>query len=188
MAFTIETSTNPASWREVAPPTIVRIAREMGDPRASDAVGVTRPRIRTDQTGLEYERRRTADRVIEFRFQRGTLRLTLSQAVLISNALNDCEKRVVRDHERGHVRDNETLMGEMDRNLRADAAFAEILIHRRWYRHSRAKFNEVQNTIQARVAAVFRALTRAARLARDTRAEYVRMQRELMACRPGGGP
>lgn len=188
MALTISTSTNPATERRVAPATLVRIARELGTARAGDAVGVTRPRIRSDQTGLAYERRRGADRAIEFRFQRGTLSLTLSQEVLISNALNDCETRVVREHERGHVRDNVAIMGEMDGNLRADTAFAEILIGRQWYRYSRAKFNEIQGTIQARVAAIFQRLTRAAVRARDTTAEYARLRRGLAACRPGGGP
>ena len=188
MSLTISTSRNAATEQLVAPAAVVQIAREMGNPRADDAVGVTRPRIRTDQTGLAYERRRGADRSVEFRFDQGTLGLTLSQEVLVSNALNDCEKRVVREHERGHVGDNETIMGEMDRNLRADTAFAEILVHRRWYPYSRARFSEVQSTIQARVAAVFQRLTRAAVRARDTAAEYARMQRDMAACRPGSGP
>ncbi len=188
MSLTISTSTNAATERRVAPATLVRIARELGSARAADAVGVTQPRIRSDQTGLAYERRRGADRAVEFRFQRGTLSLTLSQAVLISNVLNDCETRVVRDHEQGHVRDNVTIIGEMDTNLRADTAFAEILIDRHWYRFSRAKFNEIQGTIQARVGAIFQTLTRAAVRARDTTAEYAHLQRGLTACRPGRGP
>lgn len=188
MALTISTSTNTATERRVAPATLRRIARELGTARASDAVGVTQPRILSDQTGLAYERRRGADRTIEFRFERGTLSLTLSQVVLISNVLNDCETRVVREHERGHVRDNVTIMDEMDSNLRGDTAFAEILVDRRWYSYSRAKFNEIQGTIQARVAAIFQRLTRAAVRARDTTAEYAHMQRELAACRPGRGP
>ncbi len=172
----------------MAPASLRRTARELGIARASDAVGVTQPRILSDQTGLAYERRRGAGRAIEFRFDQGTLSLTLSQEVLISNVLNDCETRVVRDHERGHVGDNVTIMGQMDRDLRADTAFAEILIRRQWYRYSRTKFNEIQGTIQARVAAVFQTLTRAAVRARDTTAEYARLQRGLAACRPGRGP
>ena len=74
-------------------------------------------------------------------------------------------------HEQKHVRDNERIMSRMDAARRADSQFVAILVNpNAWL--PRAQFGATQQTIQARVGAVFTRLTQAAAQALDTRQEY----------------
>jgi len=69
----------------------------------------------------------------------------------------------------------------MDKKLRADKAFAEILVTPKWY--PRTKFNAIQKTIQSRTGEVFKKLTVAAVKARDTKNVYAKLEKEMDACR-----
>jgi peptidoglycan hydrolase-like protein with peptidoglycan-binding domain len=153
-----------------SPATINTLAGSRGAPvpSGSTVVGITIPVIRSDQTGLQYHTRNSGT---EFRFNTGTLALTLRQEIHLSNALSACAQAIWLHHEQKHVRDNNRLLGRMDAELRADAQFAAILVNPTVWR-PRADFNATQATIQARVGDVFLRLTQAAATALDTRQEY----------------
>ncbi len=104
--------------------------------------------------------------------------LTLRQTVYLSRGLSLCARNVWLQHEQGHVRDNERLMPRMDRELRADAQFAAILVSPTGWR-PRADFQRTQQMIQQRAADVFGRLTQHAARGRDTRAEYQRAERQV---------
>jgi hypothetical protein len=184
MPLTISTSNTPATGPILdSPAMIAQLVQRHGTPvpSGSTAVGITVPMIRTDQTGLQYQ---TRNHDTEFLFNTGTLRLTLSQEIHMSNDLSDCTREVWVEHERKHVRDNEQILTRMDAALRADPQFAAILVNPTQWR-PRSQFQATQQTIQARVAEVFARLTRAAVQALDTPAEYAETERQVRArCNP----
>ena len=166
------------SSQVVAANTIIQHARSQGSQFAERAVGVTVPTLRVDQTGLEYEQRSNQG-AVEFRFVTGTLRLTLRQAVYLSNAISSCAQRIWEAHEQDHVRDNQELMGSLEREVRAHRALQDILINPRW--RPRREFDAVQRTIRESAGEIFQRLTREAVQRRDTQAEYDAIQRRINA-------
>lgn len=164
------------SSQVVAANTVIQHARSQGSQFAERAVGVTIPTLRIDQTGLEYEQRRNRG-AIEFRFTTGTLRLTLRQAVYLSNAISSCAQRIWEAHEQDHVSDNQALMGSLEREIRAHRALQDILINPRW--RPRREFDAVQRTIRETVGEILQRLTREAVQRRDTQAEYDAIQRRI---------
>ena len=160
----------------VAANTIIQHARNQGSPYAERAVGVTVPTCRTDQTGLQYEQRRASGR-IEFRFSTGTLRLTLRQSVYLSNVLSNCHQKIWEAHEQGHVQDNQSLMSNMEREIRNHRALQDVFINPRW--RPRREFNALQSLIESTVGGIFQRLTREAVQKRDTQAEYDAIQRRI---------
>jgi len=171
MPLTIATAVTPATGPTLdTPAAITQLAQQQSAPvpAGSTVVGITIPAIRIDQTALQYSTRNNGT---EFLFNTGTLRLTLRQEIHLSNALSPCAQTIWEHHERKHVRDNEQIMTRMDAQLRADQQFAAILVNPTVWR-PRAQFGATQQTIQARVGAVFTRLTQAAATALDTRQEY----------------
>lgn len=79
----VNTGTRP-SPQIVAANIVVQHARSVGNPDASQALAVTVPICRVDQTGLQYEQRQNSGQ-LEFRFQTGVLQLTLRQSIYIAN-------------------------------------------------------------------------------------------------------
>lgn len=171
MPLTITTAITAAAGPTLdTPAAISTLAGSRGTPvpSGSTVVGITIPVIRSDQTGLQYHTRNSGT---EFRFNTGTLALTLRQEIHLSNALTACAQSIWLQHEQKHVRDNERIMTRMDAALRADAQFADILVNPTTWR-PRSQFNATQALIQARVGDVFLQLTQAAVAALDTRQEY----------------
>ena len=180
----ISTVNTPATGPVLdSPATVAQLALAQGSPAppGSTVVGITVPAIRTDQSGLQYQ---TRNHDTEFLFNTGSLILTLSQEIHLSNTLSPCAQTVWLEHERKHVRDNERILTRMDAELRADSQFAAILVNPTLWR-PRAQFTATQQTIQARVEAVFTRLTRAAVQALDTPAEYADTESQVRArCGP----
>lgn len=166
----------------VAPQTVVQRAQQGGNPNAALGLAYTDPIIRIDQTGLSF-RQRQGPTGLEFQFDTGTLTLTLRQEMLISNALSTCEQQKWIAHENGHVGDNQTVMTHMDAEIRANPTLQSILINPQWT--PRARFQATQQTIFNEVSAIFRRLTARAVAARDTRAEYMRVHRDVLLNCPG---
>jgi|SRR5215216_4872996 len=178
MPLTIATAVTPVGAPILDDPvTIEDMARAQGStiPAGSTVVGITVPIIRSDQTGLQY---RTRNNGTEFQFNTGTLRLTLRQEIHLSQALSPCAQSIWLNHELKHVRDNEQLMGRMDRELRADQEFADILVTPSEWR-ARDRFNETQRTIQEIVGDVFERLTSAAAAHQDSAQEYRSTERQI---------
>jgi phage tail protein X len=167
----------PPSPQIVAPPIVVQRAQQGGSPNAALAIGYTDPIITIDQTGLSY-RQRQGPAGLEFSFDTGTLRLTLRQEMLISNALSRCAQQKWIAHENGHVRDNQSVMTRMDPAIRADPTLRSIFINPQWT--PRSRFQATQQTIFNTVSNIFRRLTASAATARDTRAEYMRVGRDIL--------
>ena len=178
MSLTILTSeTPPGAPIFETPATIVSLASSNGRsvPAGATVVGITIPVIRHDFTGLNFHTRLGGT---EFRFNTGTLALTLRQEVHVSNGLGPCARTVWLQHENLHLADNSRLLGDLDRELRADAVFASFLVTPvAW--HPRSDFANVQSQIAARIGAVFQRLTRAAATSRDSAAEYRRVERQI---------
>lgn len=153
------------------------MARAQGSliPTGTTAVGITIPIIRSDQTGLHYHTRNNGT---EFRFNTGTLQLTLRQEIHISRALSPCARTIWSQHEQKHAQDNERLMSRMDPGLRADREFADILVSPSAWR-PRHTFGATQQKIQERVGVLFERLTLEAARRQDTRREYQRVERQI---------
>lgn len=170
MPLTISTSVNPASGPILDTPGRIAILAQgqgISAPAGQTIVGITIPAIRSDQTALQYE---TRNRDSEFRFNTGTLRLSLRQEIHLSSDLSSCAQTVWLSHEQKHVRDNEGIMTRMDAELRRDTQFSDILLNPTW--RPRSQFQTTQHTIQTRVGEIFRRLTVAAVQALDTAQEY----------------
>ena len=141
MTVTVTTAITPVGAPVFDDPaTINSLAISQGStiPAGSSVVGITVPVIRSDQTGLRYHTRNNGT---EFIFNTGTLALTLRQEIHLSNALSPCARTIWHQHELKHVRDNELLMPRMDRELRADEEFQDILVAPTEWR-PRARFND----------------------------------------------
>jgi hypothetical protein len=177
MPLTISTSTTPAPAPTLdSPAAITSLAAAQGSPApaGSTVVGITIPVIRSDQTSLQYQTRMNGT---EFRFNTGTLKLSLRHEIHLSTGLGPCARTIWLQHEMKHVRDNERIMTRMDAALRADPQFAAILVTPSW--RPRSEFPLAQQTIQARVGTIFRNLTQAAVVALDTAREYADTDRQV---------
>ena len=178
MTLTIQTTTTRVGALTLDDPaTLTSLASAQGShiPAGATVVGITIPIIHSDQTGLHYHTRNGGT---EFRFNTGTLQLTLRQEIHLSRALNPCARTIWHQHEQKHVQDNELLMARMDAELRADRQFVDILVSPSAWRR-RNEFNPTQHRIRDRVSNVFGRLTSTAALHQDTRREYERVERQI---------
>jgi peptidoglycan hydrolase-like protein with peptidoglycan-binding domain len=179
MALTIQATVTPTGSPTLTTPQILQQkAFEFTDVRPGpfDVLGITLPRLKGDVTGLQF----VGDAQF-FHVAGGTLRLNLVQEVLIANTLSQCNQTVVMQHERGHVQDNEQLMPQMDRALRADEQFNLIMVQGQEFPVSQSE--QVKAMVHDRVEAVFSDLTLKKVKQRDTVTEYKRMQRQItMQC------
>ncbi len=180
MPLTILTSeTPPGAPSFDSPATIAALAASNGSavPAGATVVGITIPVLAHDFTALNFHTRNSGT---EFRFNTGTLSLTLRQEVHVSNGLGPCARTVWLQHENLHLADNSRLLSDLDRELRADAVFASFLVTPvAW--HPRSDFASVQSQIAARIGAVFTRLTNAAAVRRDSAGEYRRVERQIRA-------
>jgi murein L,D-transpeptidase YcbB/YkuD len=175
MAISITTSVTPTlAFRRATPQELKQAADDRADlrPGLFEVVGITVPRVQNDTSRLQTE---TQNGFI--RTTGGTLNLNLVQEVLISNALSPCAQTVVFQHERGHVHDNENVMPQMDRALRADEVFDLIMVKGTPFPADQLQATKA--TLQSRIEAVFFRLTEQRVRLRDTRTEYVRMNSQL---------
>jgi peptidoglycan hydrolase-like protein with peptidoglycan-binding domain len=177
MPLTIQITVTPVGPPISATPEALQtLADEHGEvgPGGGAPVAITIPIIRQDQTGLNYD---TRDSNSEFRFNTGTLKLTLRQEIHVSSALSPCAKTVWLQHEQKHVQDNERIMARMDTELRANAEFDFILIHPTWQRVTR--FADTQRDIRDVVNETFLKLTSTAATKQDTAREYQSVERQI---------
>lgn len=160
-----------------SPATIASLAASNGHtvPAGGTVVGITIPIIAHDFTALAFHTRNSGT---EFRFNTGTLSLTMRQEVHVSNGLGPCARTVWLKHEMLHVGDNARLLADLEPALRADPVFASLLVTPvAW--HPRSQFANVQGQIAARIGAIFQNLTSAAATRRDSAAEYRRVERQI---------
>ena len=136
----VDTGTRP-SPQIVAANIVIQHVRSVGNPNASQALAVTVPICRVDQSRLQYEQQQRSGQ-IEFRFQTGILQLTLRQSIFIANNISSCAQNIWAEHEQDHVRDNQQIMSRMDRAIRAHRDLQNILITPQW--RPRNAFNTVQ--------------------------------------------
>ena len=178
MPFTVAANQGSIPAPQVVPPaTVVKRAQQGGNPNAVLGLAYTDPIITIDQTALQYRQRQGAAG-IEFSFDTGTLRLTLRQDMLISNTLSICAQQKWAAHERDHVTDNQQVMTRMDAAIRADPTLQAIFLNLQW--HARSAFQPTQQTIFNTISDIFRRLTAQAAAKRDSRAEYMRVHRDIL--------
>ena len=178
MALTITTTSNTVPAAKVVPAKEVQdAAAAQGNPFAAKAIAITKPKIGFETKQLNFETRNGT----EFRFKSGTLPLTLNQEILVSDSLSECARKVWLKHEDGHVADNEAVMKDMEAELRKDTQFAEILVVPKWapIGKNNENFKKVQKTIGERIGVVFKNLTFAKATARDTDAEYAKVEADV---------
>jgi hypothetical protein len=164
--------------------TVQQWARETGNPDAhrGDMGAITVPSVRVDQTSLHFEQRRGQTEV-EFRFQKGMLYLYIANAIYVSNRLSECERRIVLQHEFGHIVDNERIAGPLMERLQADPFMQSLFVQRQWL--SRNSFQLILSSIRETCFRIFRELIEEARRRRDTAAEYRRLRTLIQEkCRP----
>src|SRR6185503_13109795 len=105
MALIIKTSSNKVPAAKSVPAKEVQdAAAAQGNPFAARAIAITKPSLHFETKELNFETV-TNKQGTQFRFQAGTLPLTLSQAIIISDSLSDCAKKIWLQHEQGHVTD-----------------------------------------------------------------------------------
>jgi hypothetical protein len=178
MTLTVTTAITPVGVPVFDDPaTINAMTLSQGSiiPAGSSVVGITVPVIHSDQTRLQYHTRNSRT---EFIFNTGTLALTLRQVIHLSNALSPCARTIWHQHELKHTRDNELLMARMDRELRADMEFQDILAAPSEWRPI-GRFADTQTAIQEIVFDVFERLTSAAAALTDSRREYRQVERQV---------
>lgn len=179
MTLTVTVNAGSLPAPQVVPPaTVVQRARQGGSAGAALALAYTDPIMTIDQRQLQYRQRQTPGG-IEFSFDTGTLTLTLRQELLIADSLSACARGRWLTHENGHARDNQNVMSRMDAAIRADPTLQPIFIGQQWY--PRSTFQATGQAIFNAISAIFRRLTAAAVVARDTRAEYMRVHRAVLA-------
>jgi hypothetical protein len=184
MALTITTTSNAVPAAKPVPVKQVQdAAAAQGNPFAARAIAITKPTLHHETKQLNFETV-TNKKGTQFRFKAGTLPLTLSQEILIADSLSDCARKIWLRHEQGHVADNDGVLSQMDAELRKDQQFADILLFPKWtpVGKNNENFTKAQKAIADRIGAVFQSLTTAAATARDTDAEYKRVQDEVNKC------
>jgi peptidoglycan hydrolase-like protein with peptidoglycan-binding domain len=177
MPLTIQITITPTGAPIFASPVQLQtLADEHGDvgPGGGTPVAITIPKIHQDQTGLQYDTRNNGS---EFRFNTGTLKLTLRQEVHVSTALSPCAKTVWLQHEQKHVQDNERMMARMDPELRVDPEFAFTFIHPTWQNVS--LFASTQSGIKDVIFETFTRLTSGAATKQDSAREYQNVERQI---------
>src|SRR5262245_58747985 len=151
------------------------MAGKTGSATAPRIVAFTKPQLVTTPK-LEYEQRKA--RVgTEFRFQKGTLTLTLKQRIYVDSALGSCQAKIWLEHEQDHVKDNVAILGKLEGELKKDKEFAGILITPAWF--PTTEFQAVQKKINARIEVVFKKLTTDAVDARDTTTTYDAVEKRI---------
>jgi hypothetical protein len=179
MALTISISVTPVGAPSIVSPSDVHAAAtRFASPFGARAVAVTGPALQVDTTHVSFATRATRA-AQEFRFDTGTLTITLHQQILVSNALAECPRTKWLEHEQDHARDNERVASRLEAPLRADAAFSALFDETVW--RPQSTFHSYQLQIIDAVQAVFRPLTAAAVAARDTSAEYARVEARIAA-------
>ena len=184
MALTITTTSNAVPAAKPVPVKQVQdAAAAQGNPYAARAIAITKPSLHHETNQLNFETL-TNKKGTQFRFKAGTLPLTMSQEILIADSLSDCAGKIWLAHEQGHVADNDAVLNQMDTELRKDAKFADILLFPKWtpIGKNNENFTKAQNTIADRIGAIFKSLTAAAAAARDTDAEYKKVQDDVNKC------
>jgi hypothetical protein len=182
MALIIKTDSNKVPDPKSVPVKEIQdAAAAQGNPFASRAIAITKPSLHMETKQLDFETVTNRKDGTKYRFKAGTLPLTLSQQILISDALPECAKKIWLEHEQGHVTDNDAVLTKMEGELRKDKEFAEILLFPQWkpVGADNANFKADQAKIKERVGAIFKSLTSAAATTRDTDAEYKRVEGEI---------
>jgi hypothetical protein len=183
MALLITTSSSTVPTAKPVPVKEIQAAAvAQGNPFAARAIAITKPAVHHETKQLNFETM-TNRHGTQFRFKAGTLPLTLSQEILIADSLSDCAKKIWLVHEQGHVSDNDAVMSQMDAELRKDAEFAAILLFPKWtpMGSNNEAFNKADIAIGQRIGVVFKRLIAARVAARDTDAEYKRVNDEIKA-------
>jgi len=181
MPLTITTKANTVPAARVVPAKEIQdAATAQGNPFGSRAIAITKPKLHHETKELEFETV-TNSKGTSFRFKTGTLPLTLSQEIIVSDALNECQRKVWLTHEQAHVTDNEAVLKQMEAELKKDAQFSSILISPSWtpVGTNNANFKQALKTIGERIGFVFKKLTTDAATARDTDAEYKKVEAEV---------
>lgn len=154
---------------------LVSKSGKAGSAIASRIVAYTWPQLHSAPK-LEYEQRK-AKVGTEFRFQKGTLKLTLKQRIYYDEKLGACPKKIWLEHEQDHVADNVAILGKLEAELKKDKEFADILITPVWFPTS--QFAAIQKKINDRIDVVFKRLTKDAVDKRDTSAEYDKVEARI---------
>ena len=182
MPLTIAINLGAKPVPQIVPPAVVvQQARKAGNPNAAQVLAFTYPIIRSDQTGLHYFTRPRLHPT-DFRFRTGVLRLTLRQTIHIANDLSACAQGIWAQHEQDHVRDNQGVMRQIDREIRIHHALQTIFFSPQWY--PIGSFNKIQSRIKVTVSDIFKKLTLDAVKMRDTPAVYAQFQRRILRTCP----
>jgi hypothetical protein len=176
--LTITTAITPVGPPALADPATLEslaIARDPGVPRDGTIVGTTVPVVEVDLSRLRQETRNDG---AEFMFSGGTLGLSLRQEVHLSRALNPCARPIWLQHEMKHVRDNEQIMPYMDRELRGEQEFIDLVGAPTEWR-PRGRFAETQAKIRKIVNGTFERLKKAGASRQDSVEEYRSVERQI---------
>lgn len=184
MPLTVVANQGTAPTPQIVTPQVLvqKVQQGGGGANAALALAFTFPIISIDQRQLQYKQRMGASGA-EFSFDTGTLTLNLRQEMFISNALSACARGKWQAHEDDHVQDNQNVMPQMDGAIRADPVLRNVFVTPQWFPTS--TFAAKQQEIHQLVGDIFRRLTSAAATARDTRAEYMRVHRDVLQNCPG---
>ncbi|MEO1993965.1 MAG: LysM peptidoglycan-binding domain-containing protein [Planctomycetaceae bacterium] len=173
--FSISKGTRPG-------PQIVSPARLRQISGNSMALAYTVPRTTRDLTAVSFKQQRSSG-TIEFTFDSGTLGLSLHQDVYIANDLTPCEQMKWAVHEQHHVSDNRDVMDQMPTEIMNYNMCKSLFQRGDWYPSS--DFAMIQRQILEEIGNAFRDLTAQRVRALDTRAEYARVNREILRDCPG---
>lgn len=161
----------------VSPAEVTRKATETGHPHAASALAVTVPTITVDLTGTHWHTMGS-----DFWWNTGTVAIRLRQEVFIASDISMCARGIWAVHENLHVADNRTVLNSLAAQVAADSSLQDIFSGRRF---PRSDFAMVQDAVINIIGGIFRRLTGHHATARDTRAEYSRVNQDIIRSCPG---
>lgn len=161
----------------VSPAEVTRKATEAGNAHAAGALAVTVPTITVDLTGTHWHTMGS-----DFWFNTGAIAIRMRQEMFIASDISLCARGIWTVHENLHVADNRTVLNGLAAQVAADSSLQDIFGGRHF---PRTDFSLIQDTVINIVGGIFRRLTGQQVTARDTRAEYSRVNQDIIRSCPG---
>lgn len=174
----IESDARPPIPKKVPPKRVVQEARNFGHPNAEKALAVTLLSIRPDQSKIEYDKR-PPKHPTEFRFTAGVLKLIFEHTIYIANDLSSCEHYFWVRHEQDHVRVSESIMKQMEREIRSHHNLKTIFWNMPWRPYSQSLLKSLVDKNEVTIKIIFKRVLKEARNHIDTKAEYARIRRRI---------
>lgn len=111
--------------------------------------------------------------------------MSLKQTVIVTKKYSTCERGVWVKHEKDHVKDNQKIAKDMEKQIKADPKLKAMYYAPQWQIYSYSLYQKVQRDSRKIIGGIFKKLVAEAIKKRDTTSEYARFQRLKIKTCPG---